>query len=231
MPRYPNRKPRGRRPRKPLKPLDPARLEEFAVAYVARFATSAAKLEKYLLRKLRERGYTPDASENWLAEDAARASDEASLEAGRARIGELVERFVEKGYVDDDQFARSRAGSLLSRGYGARRIEQTLRHDGIAEEVRDAHAPQRAEARQAALALARKRRFGPFARGGPNGDIEDGLLPEDRDFAANEERRKLRDKQLAAMLRAGHEFADASAILDFRNEAEAEEWARGDDDA
>ena len=39
------------------KPLDAPRLEELALAYVARFATSAAKLETYLRRKLRERGW------------------------------------------------------------------------------------------------------------------------------------------------------------------------------
>jgi regulatory protein len=46
----------GRRKRPP-KPLDSARLEELALAYVARFSTTAAKLERYLRRKLRERGW------------------------------------------------------------------------------------------------------------------------------------------------------------------------------
>ena len=46
----------GRKPR-PKPPLDEARLQEMALAYVARFATSAARLEAYLARKLRERGW------------------------------------------------------------------------------------------------------------------------------------------------------------------------------
>ena len=37
------------------RPLDAPRLEELALSYVARFATSAAKLDDYLRRKLRER--------------------------------------------------------------------------------------------------------------------------------------------------------------------------------
>lgn len=45
------------RPKRIPKPLDSVRLEELALAYVARFATSAAKLEDYLRRKLRERGW------------------------------------------------------------------------------------------------------------------------------------------------------------------------------
>ena len=45
------------RTRRRAKPLDRTRLEELAVAYVARFATSAGKLKAYLQRKLRERGW------------------------------------------------------------------------------------------------------------------------------------------------------------------------------
>ena len=43
--------------RRPPKPLDPARLHDLAIHYVARFSTTAAKLEAYLARKLRERGW------------------------------------------------------------------------------------------------------------------------------------------------------------------------------
>ena len=48
--------PAVRRKRMP-KPLDSARLEELALAYVARFSTTAARLDRYLRRKLRERGW------------------------------------------------------------------------------------------------------------------------------------------------------------------------------
>ena len=45
------------RPKRTPKPLDSVRLNDLALHYVARFATSAAKLEAYLARKLRERGW------------------------------------------------------------------------------------------------------------------------------------------------------------------------------
>ena len=67
------------------------RLEELALAYVARFATSSAKLDGYLRRKLRERG--------WAGE-------------GEPPVARLVERFVALGYIDDLAFARARSGSL-----------------------------------------------------------------------------------------------------------------------
>ena len=232
---FSKRKTGKNRVKRPPKPLDAARLEELAVAYVARFATSAAKLEKYLQRKLRERGFVGDTAENWLPDQQADiGNDDVDpafvMEAGRAKISEIVAKFVKRNYVDDDEYARNRAGSLLNRGYGGRRIEATLRHDGIAEEVREANAPDRREAREAVLALARKRRFGPFARDAI-GEPDDDLLPEDRNFETNQALRKLRDKQLAALVRAGHEFSDANAVLNARSIAQAEEWASGESDA
>ncbi|MFA7586267.1 MAG: hypothetical protein WCY11_08755, partial [Novosphingobium sp.] len=75
-------------PRKrPPRPLDPARMEDMALAYVARFSTTAAKLEAYLARKLRERG--------WEGETAP-------------DLAALVARFVAVGYVDDAAFAVAR---------------------------------------------------------------------------------------------------------------------------
>ncbi len=177
----------GRR-RRP-KPLDAARLEEMALAYVARFATSAAKLERYLARKLRERGW-----------DAERAPDLAAL----------VGRYVELGYVDDEAFARARGGSLLRRGYGPRRVRQALAEAGIDADTREAARAGEAAERRAALALARKRGFGPFGAAAPD--------------------RERREKQLAAMLRAGHTLDSAREMVDAASEAAAEEWAADCDD-
>lgn len=173
-----------RREKRPPKPLDAVRLEELALAYVARFATSAAKLEGYLLRKLRERG--------WEGE-------------GAAPVARLVERFVSAGYVDDLAFARAKSGSLLRRGYGQRRIGQALHAAGIAEEVREEVRAGEGEARRAALAMAQKRRFGPF--GGGAGD------------------RAIREKQIAAMLRAGHRLDSARELVDAPSEQAALDWA------
>ena len=76
----------------------------------------------------------------------------------------LIKRFIERGFVDDAGFARAKAGGLLRRGYGARRVGEALRADGIAEETRTAVAPGEADRREAAMEYARRRRFGPFAR-------------------------------------------------------------------
>lgn len=179
----------SRRTRRPPRPLDPQRLEELALAYVARFATSAAKLEGYLRRKLRERG--------WEGE-------------GVAPLAALVERFVQAGYVDDEAFARVRTGSLLRRGYGQRRIAQALDAAGIAADVREGVRPGAGAERAAALALARKRRLGPFG----------AALPD----------RAVREKQIAVLLRAGHRLDSARELINAPSIAAAEEWAAGGSD-
>ena len=165
-------------------PLDADRLEELALAYVARFATTRVKLEAYLARKLRERGWDGD---------------------GEPPVSALAAKLVEAGYVDDAAFAKAKSGSLLRRGYGGRRVTQALVAAGIAEELREQIRPGEAEERHAALALARKRRFGPF-----------GSEPPDRAG---------REKQLAAMLRAGHRLDNARELVDAPSVEAAEEWA------
>lgn len=167
------------------KPLDSRTFEELALAYVARFSTSASRLEGYLARKLRERGWDGD---------------------GQPDVGEMVARFVELGYVNDEAFARMRSGSLLRRGYGQRRIGQALYAAGIDEDVRDAVRPAPAEERRAALAMARKRRFGPFGAAGRAPDRAD------------------REKQIAAMLRAGHPLDSACQLVDAASVEAAEAW-------
>ena len=180
---------RSRQRKRTPKPLDSARLGELALAYVARFSTTAAKLERYLRRKVRERG--------WDGEH-------------EPQVGALVGRYVELGYVDDEAFARARSGSLLRRGYGERRVRQALGEAGIAEELHERVRPGEAEMRRAVLTLARRRRFGPF-----------GSAPLDK---------PLREKQIAAMLRAGHPLDNARRIVDAPNAAEAEQWAAEADD-
>jgi regulatory protein len=130
----------NRRTRAP-RPLDPAQLQELALSYAARFATSGARLEAYLARKLRERGWAGD-----------EAPDPAAV-AGR---------MAQLGYVDDAAYARTRADGLLRRGYGARRVNQALGAAGIGQGLRAEVLPGQGAAMRAALVLARKRRLGPF---------------------------------------------------------------------
>ena len=190
----PERRKPAKKPRK-SRPLDETSLKDLALAYVARFSTTGAKVEAYLARKIRERG---------VAED----------EDGRVReldVTGVVTRLIELGYVDDDAYAHAKSRDLTARGYGARRVEQALWAAGVEEQVRSDHVPSEAASRRAAVLLAKKRRFGPF-----------GATPEEDE--PPEARHKRREKQVAAMLRAGHLYAHAGYIIDAASEEIVEEW-------
>lgn len=170
--------------RRTPRPLDPARLEELALAYVARFSVPAGKFRAYLKRKLRERGWSGE---------------------GEPPVAALVARFVAAGYVDDAAWAATKSEGLLRRGYGQRRVARALGAAGIDQALRDSLRGGEAEARAAALRLARRRGFGPFGRNVPD--------------------REQREKQLAAMLRAGHRLDTARDVVDASSVAAVEEWA------
>jgi regulatory protein len=131
--------------RKVKPPLDKAGLEQAALFYAGRYATSRARLKAYLVRKLRERGWD--------------GADEPPLDA-------LVERLAGLGYVDDRAFATARAAAFSRRGYGAGRVDAALRAAGIGEEDAAGARELAAEsAWAAALRFAERRRIGPFAAG------------------------------------------------------------------
>ena len=165
--------PSARTPRRAPPPLDAAALERLALRYVERFATSRGKLADYLARKVRERGW-----------------DGVPVDPR-----EVAQRMADAGYVDDRSFAEQKGAALARRGYGARRVAETLRAAGLEEEDR---APVVEEARIAALdsalRLARRKRIGPFATQRPD--------PRER------------ERHLAALLRAGHDSTTARRVVD-----------------
>lgn len=144
----------------PRTPLDQPALERLALRYVERFATSRGRLLDYLARKLRERGA-----------------------AGPVDPEALADRLVALGYIDDAAYAQARAATLARRGYGARRVAQALHAARIDAETGAAIVAETSPG-AAALAFARRRRIGPYAR-----EVADPRTLE---------------RQIAAMARAGH---------------------------
>jgi len=134
--------------RRAIPPLDRKRLDELALRYVGRYATTRSRLRSYLARKIRERGW---------GEPVA-----ADLEA-------LGQRFAELGYIDDAAFALNKSQALTARGYGKRRVLDKLRLAGVGEDdglAAREHAD--GQALEAALRFARRRRIGPFAAAAPD---------------------------------------------------------------
>ncbi|WP_442678742.1 regulatory protein RecX [Sphingomonas sp. ASY06-1R] len=159
-------------PRTP-KPFDADALNQLALAYLGRYATTRAKLRYYLVRKLASRGWEGEA--------------EPPIDA-------IVERCAELGYVDDAGFAVARGAALTRRGFGEQRVAAALRAVGIdADTAAPVRETARAEALDAALRFARRKRIGPFAQ----------------EVADPDQRRR----NLAALMRAGHSLDLARRIV------------------
>jgi regulatory protein len=160
--------------RRALPPLNQKQLQELALRYVGRYATTRAKVSAYLARKVRERGWD---------------------DVGEPGFDRIAERFAELGYVDDAAFALSKSRALAGRGYGKRRLIDKLYGAGVedadSEEARE-YADR--EAVSAALRFAERRRIGPFA-------------------STKSTDRRDQERAIAAMVRAGHGFALARAII------------------
>jgi regulatory protein len=115
-------------------------------------------------------------------------------ESDPADIAAIVTRCAALGYVDDRAFAETRAASLGRRGYGARRIGAALQGAGIDRDIAATVMPDDEAALRAAEVHARRKRIGAFGDGGTDP--------------------KLRQRQFAAMLRAGHSFDLAKRFVD-----------------
>lgn len=116
----------------------------------------------------------------------------------------LAACMAELGYVDDRLYAESKAASLARRGLGARRVAAALRQARVGSADVEELTPAIAErAALAALTFARRRRLGPF--GPPAVD------------------RVARDRQLGAMIRAGHDVDLARRIVCATSEEDLQE--------
>lgn len=159
----------------------------------------AAALDRLALRYV-ERFAT---TRHKLTQYLARKIRERGWEGPPADPVALADRLAALGYIDDRGFGEARAAAMARRGLGARRVAGALHAAGVTGEDAESLAPAiAARAADAALRFARRRRIGPF-----------GDSPPDR---------ALRERQVAAMLRAGHSIEITRQIMAI---------APGDDDA
>ena len=118
---------------------------------------------------------------------------------GAIWIETLIIRFQALGYLNDRAYAANRARSLLARGNSTRAVAMKLREKGISvEDIEVAFEAAREDMSDlnlaAAAALARRRRLGPY-----------------RLDVAREEHR---DRDLAALARAGFSYDVARRIIE-----------------
>ena len=150
---------------------------------MSRFASSVDNFKAVLWRKVERRGL-PDGTDDAVA---------------RAWIDALAEKFTGLGLLDDAVFARARAGSLFRRGKPQRVIQSALVAKGVAPDVAADAVATLAETSadpdfDAAVAFARRKRLGPYARTTVDADG--------------------RRKELASFARAGFSYQIARKVLD-----------------
>jgi len=131
---------------------DGAALREAALAYLARYAATEVGLRRVLERRI----------ERWAR--ATNGSDDA-VAAAKHAAGEVVARLAEVGAVSDSAFAESRAHRLARAGRSRRAITAALVAKGVDGETARRALPSDETELVSALALARRRRIGPFRAG------------------------------------------------------------------
>jgi regulatory protein len=178
-----------RSPRK----ITPRYLENAALYYLQRYATSAGNLRRVLTRKV----------------DRSCLFHETPPDAFYPLIDSLILRYEQSGLLNDAAYAEGRAASLRRQGKSRSAITGKLRTKGLAAEVIET-ALESVDAERtdtdmpadlaAALKLARKRKIGRF-NPAPESDP---LL-----------RRKEQLREMGIMARGGFSFDIARQALDF----------------
>ncbi|RKH17707.1 RecX family transcriptional regulator [Corallococcus sp. CA047B] len=113
-------------------------------------------------------------------------------------VDALAEKLIRNNLINDGAYAETKAHSLRASGRSARVITQKLRMKGVAQELvqqKVAEATQDVSEDAAALIWARKKRLGPFRR--------------DASTRADN-----RQRDLAALARAGFSFTIAKRVID-----------------
>jgi regulatory protein len=176
--------------KRPPKAITAKYLEDAAAFYLERYPSTAEGLRRILHRRVAR----------------AERADAPIMDNVQQAIDAIVAKFVAAGVIDDRAFAQTKARALHRRGTSSRMTRRRLALAGIDRDTLDKaiagldeelHTdPQQREWR-AATALARRRRLGPFR--------------------AAEERKEHRQRDLAALARAGFDYDLARRIVDAKD--------------
>jgi regulatory protein len=147
-------------------PVERAWLEAAALFYLERYQASAESLRRVLMRRIWRR----QRLERGRSVGEPEASEGGSVEA-QMMVDALIDRYLAAGILDDRAFTRAKVGTLHRRGYSKRAIAVRLRAKGGERDlITHELAADDGELRPggdlgAAVALARRRRLGPFRSG------------------------------------------------------------------
>jgi regulatory protein len=169
------------------KPITAKYLQNAATFYLERYPSTAEGLRRVLNRRVRK----------------AEMFQAPIMDNVQQAISAIVQKFVDAGMIDDKAFAQTKARSLHRRGSSTKLTRQKLQHAGVDRETLDKAMagldeeldldPRKREL-TAAIALARRRKLGPFRTA--------------------KDRKDRRAKDLAAMARGGFDYQLAKKVID-----------------
>src|SRR5688572_25675198 len=174
---------------RPPRRLAPADLKGAALDYLDRFAAPRARLRQVMLRKIRN-------------SVRAHGDDPAPLVAA---LDETIQWLEAGGFLSDGAYAEAKARALAARGTSRAHIIARLAAKGVETDTARA-AVDRLSTEfeepelEAARRYARRRRLGPYRN-------------------ADEARADCREKDLAAMARAGFAGRVARQVIDAERDA------------
>ncbi len=174
-----------RPPKRPVKLPTKRRLSNIALYYLKRFSSSAANLRQVLRRRvMKMTTETPEHRAN-----------------AYQAIDEIVAGLVASGAVDDARYAAARVRYDQALKKPRAKTAAKLRAKGVAQAtIKQAIAEESAEDAdfEAGLAIARRRRLGPYR--------------------TTERSRETDHRDLAALARAGLDFKTAKRVLTWHEE-------------
>ncbi len=187
-----------RKARKLPRRMTADRLENIALHYLSRYASSSGNLRRVLMRRVQRAA-------------AAHGDDPAD---GARLVDALIERFQRSALIDDRAYATQKAASLQRRGASRFGIRGKLRQKGVETDLIDNamttldEGGTAAGELAAACALIRRRRLGPYR--------------------TTAQRVAMRQKDLATLARAGFSLDVARRALTAPDRATLESWGRGE---
>lgn len=183
---------RSSRPVPRPKPVTAEWLSRAAAHYLERYASSTENLARLLHRKIERRVRAAEAAGEPFADDGDASARHQAL------VDETIAKFIELKLLDDRAYAEARFASLRRRGTSMRQATAKLGQKGVPRETLAAvtAADQMGE-EAAARAYAKRRRLGPHRL---------------------RDREERRDRDIAAMMRAGFSYRDSLAAIDANGE-------------
>ncbi len=169
------------------RPITAKYLQNAATFYLERYPSTAEGLRRVLNRRVRK----------------AEMFQAPIMDNVQQAISVIVQKFVDAGMIDDKAFAQTKARALHRRGSSTKLMRQRLQHAGVDAETlaqamagldEELNVDPRQREWTAAVALARRRKLGPFR-------------PE-------KDRKDRRAKDLAAMVRGGFDYQLARKVID-----------------